>query len=90
MDSGIKEKNINIYIDLTYNFAVVLYQLSALYDISKLKSLVEFNEIKPTSTHFALMLYSPSYIDNLLINRFGVDIFMAGRHLSTSVYVKFR
>ena len=90
MDSGIKEKNINIYIDLTYNFAVVLYQLSALYDISKLKSLVEFNEIKPTLTHFALMLYSPSYIDNLLINRFGVDIFMAGRHLSTSVYVKFR
>ena len=60
------------------------------YDISKLKSLVEFNERKPISTHFALMLYSPSYIDNLLINRFGVDIFMAGRHLSTSVYVKFR
>ena len=76
MDSGINVKNINIYI--------------VRYDIRKLKSLVEFNEIKPTSTHFALMLYSPSYIDNLLINRFGVDIFMAGRHLSTSVYVKFR
>ena len=74
LDGGIKEK----------------YQYIVRYDIRKLKSLVEFNEIKPTSTHFALMLYSPSYIDNLLINRFGVDIFMAGRHLSTSVYVKFR
>ena len=80
MDGGIKEKY----------FAIILYQLLVRYDIRKLKSLVEFNEIKPTSTHFALMLYSPSYIDNLLINRFGVDIFMAGRHLSTSVYVKFR